>query len=103
MHKVCLVDILYISLITLGRIVMTKPAKRKKKYTTHAAPTIRISLTISPELVELVDKAAKQDYTTRSDIIRMSILWYLRPQGRELDQTDPDTIIKTLKPRKARA
>ncbi len=50
----------------------------------------------------MADKAAEQDFTTRSDIVRMSVLWYLRPQGRDLDQTDPDYIFKTLQHRKAR-
>lgn len=50
----------------------------------------------------MLDEAAAQDYTTRSDIIRMAILWYLRPQGRDLAQTDPEQIVKTLQHRQAR-
>ena len=65
--------------------------------------TIRINLTISKSLLRRVDDAAKQDYTTRSDIIRTSLLWFLRPQGREFDQTDPETILKVLNQRKAKA
>ncbi|HMH31134.1 MAG TPA: ribbon-helix-helix protein, CopG family [Methylomirabilota bacterium] len=65
--------------------------------------TIRISLTISEHLLGRLDKAAKQDYTSRSDIIRIALLWYLRPQGRELGQVDPDIILKTLKRRQAMA
>lgn len=50
----------------------------------------------------MVDKAAKEDFTTRSDIMRTALLWYLRPQGRELQQVEPDVIYKTLQHRKAR-
>jgi metal-responsive CopG/Arc/MetJ family transcriptional regulator len=63
----------------------------------------QISLNISDGLLAMVDKAAEEDFTTRSDMIRMAILWYLRPQGRELAQTDPDVILKTLEHRRARA
>ena len=65
--------------------------------------TIRINLTISRALLRRVDDAANQDYTTRSDVIRTGLLWYLRPQGRELDQTDPETILKVLNQRKTKA
>lgn len=61
----------------------------------------RIMISIPDGLLDMVDKAAKEDYTTRSDMIRMAILWYLRPQGRDLNQTDPDVILKTLEHRKA--
>lgn len=77
---------------------MATPKKRKA----HAAKTKRIMITVPDGLLAMVDKAAEEDYTTRSDIIRMAILWYLRPQGRDLAQADPDTILKTLQHRKAR-
>lgn len=73
-----------------------------KKRTTHKQTMQRINLTISEGLLELVDKEAENDFTTRSDMIRTALLWYLRPQGRELDQTDPDTILKTLQQRHMR-
>lgn len=62
--------------------------------------SVRINLTISKALLQRIDEAAKQDYTTRSDVIRQGVLFYLRPQGRELDQTDPETILKVLNQRK---
>lgn len=61
----------------------------------------RISLSISTGLLEMVDEAAEEDFTTRSDIIRAALLWYLRPQGRELKQVDPKVIVETLKRRQA--
>ena len=85
---------------------MSKPSsqqpKPRHKRTTYKENMTRISLSISPGILDLVDSAAKQDFTTRSDIIRMAILWYLRPQGRELDQTDPKIILKTLQHRQSR-
>lgn len=63
---------------------------------------VRITISISKGLLEMADEAAKDDFTTRSDIIRMALLWYLRPQGRDLAQADPDVILKTLQHRKAR-
>jgi metal-responsive CopG/Arc/MetJ family transcriptional regulator len=75
------------------------PKKRKSR----DRDIVRINLTISKALLRRVDEAAKQDYTTRSDIIRVALLWYLRPQGRELDQTDPDTVLKVLNQRRAKA
>lgn len=60
-----------------------------------------MNISMPPGLVKLIDEAAEQDFTTRSDVIRMAVLWYLRPQGRELNQADPDVILKTLQRRKA--
>ena len=75
----------------------------KRKYRPRSTEkSIRFNLTMSPELLKRVDAAAKQDYTTRSELIRMALLWYIRPQGRALDQTDPTVILKTLKHRHAR-
>jgi metal-responsive CopG/Arc/MetJ family transcriptional regulator len=77
----------------------SKPRRRKSE----ESVSVRINLTISKPLLERVDQAAIQDYTNRSDIIRAALLWYLRPQGRELDQTDPKAILATLKQRDAQA
>lgn len=74
-----------------------------KKYTTHKQKMVRINISINEGLLALIDKAAAEDYTTRSDIIRQAALWYLRPQGRDLAETDPDIILKTLQRRKALA
>lgn len=80
--------------------VQKTPLSSAKKVSHPPKPgTIRISLTIPEGLLKKVDEAAKQDYTTRSDLIRVALLWYLRPQGRELDQTDPEVILRTLQQR----
>ncbi|HEX7633108.1 MAG TPA: ribbon-helix-helix domain-containing protein [Candidatus Saccharimonadales bacterium] len=73
-----------------------------QKRTRHTAKATRIQLTLPAGLLKLVDQAAEEDFTTRSDMIRMAILWYLRPQGRELNQADPEEILKTLQHRKTR-
>jgi len=77
-----------------------KPARPKQRRT-HKAKSLRITITIPDGLLDIIDKAADQDYTTRSDIIRLAVLWYLRPQGRDFTQVDPDEILKTLQHRKA--
>lgn len=74
-----------------------------RKRRTLKAKMRRINISINDGLLSMVDEAAIKDFTTRSDIIRTALLWYLRPQGRELNQVDPDEIYKTLKNRKDRA
>lgn len=78
---------------------MDKPKKRHR----HGARMERITISISQGLLDMVDDAAEEDFTTRSGIIRIAIVWYLRPQGRGLAEVDPDYILKTLEHRKARA
>jgi metal-responsive CopG/Arc/MetJ family transcriptional regulator len=63
----------------------------------------QICVSLSPFLIDRLDQIAKDEYTNRSYIIRMALLYYLRPQGRELDGADPDTIFKILQHRKMRA
>ena len=69
----------------------------------HRAPMTRINLSISQNVLEMVDTAAKHDFTTRSDVIRMAILWYLRPQGRDFAEADADEILHMLQRRKFKA
>lgn len=68
--------------------------------------TIRINLTISRNLLAKVDEAAGQDFTSRSDIIRIALLSYLRSAGRtglDIEQTNPDLLLATLKTKKLKA
>lgn len=65
--------------------------------------TRRINISIPDGLLDMIDEAAKKDFTNRSDIIRAAVLWYLRPQGRDFGQADPDEVLKTLQNRKLRA
>ncbi|HVW22900.1 MAG TPA: ribbon-helix-helix protein, CopG family [Candidatus Saccharimonadales bacterium] len=61
----------------------------------------RITLTINTALLDRVDQAAEQEYTTRSDIIRIALLWYLQPH--EFAHADIEEVFKTLHQRKMRA
>lgn len=61
----------------------------------------RINLSIPEGILSMVDEAAKQDFTTRSDIIRSAVLWYLRPQGRDLRDIDPEVVVEIMQMRKA--
>ena len=78
-------------------------ASGHKKYARHAVKYVRLNISMSPQLIKLIDEAAEQDFTTRSELIRTAVLWYLRPQGREFAQVDPDIILKTLKRRQLQA
>lgn len=76
----------------------------------HSAPdsgrtkktSTRVMLTIPAQLLERVDKAATEDYTSRSDVIRSALLWYLRPEGRVTDQLGPNEVYDLVKARKAK-
>lgn len=81
---------------------MSKTPQGNKR-NSRRAKSVRINLIISDGLLDKVDQAAKQDFTTRSEIIRSALLWYLRPQGRDLNEADTDEILRTLQRRKAGA
>ena len=72
-----------------------------KKRNSRKAKSIRINFVVSEGLLDKVDQAAEQDFTTRSEIIRSALLWYLRPQGRDLSQADTDEVLTLLQRRKA--
>jgi hypothetical protein len=71
-----------------------------KKYRTNKQPMTRINLSIHKGLLDQVDKAAAEDFTTRSDIIRAALLWYLRPEEQKPQRIDPKYIAETKKRRK---
>jgi hypothetical protein len=73
------------------------PEKRRRN--TYKQPKLRTMFSIQPGLLKLVDEAAEKDFTTRSEIVRIALLWYLRPQGRDLATVDPDEIYKILRRR----
>lgn len=77
-----------------------KPAKRRNS---RKGRMKQIAISIPNDLLKQVDEAAKQDYTSRSDIIRIALLWYLRPQGRDLAKLSPEEIYKILNNRRMRA
>lgn len=78
-------------------------SNRPTKYTKRRAPNVKVTLTLPKGLLDLVDRAAVTDYTTRSDMIRMALLWYLRPQGRHAADLNDEEIFKTLHHRRTRA
>ena len=50
----------------------------------------KIHLTIDANLLALVDTLARRDYTTRSDILRMALLEYVRkPDNTDRPQAAP--------------
>ncbi len=76
---------------------MAKEIKHRKA---RKVKMVRIAISIPEGLLGLTDRAAEEDFTSRSDIIRAALVWYLQPQGRQLKQVDPEEILKTLKRRK---
>lgn len=81
-----------------------RPAK-KTRGANRAATQTRFNLSIAPGLLELVDEVAKKEFTTRSDVIRTALLWYLRPVGGEQFnyQSEQEALFELLRRRKARA
>lgn len=64
---------------------------------------VQVHIRLPRGILAMLDEAAQKDLTSRSDIIRMAILWYLRPQGRDLERFDPEEILKVLQHRQSRA
>ncbi len=62
--------------------------------------SVRINLTIPKGLLDTVDKAALIDYTSRSDIIRVALLQYIRersdlqPRPKELTPEEKEVLEK---------
>lgn len=71
----------------------------------RAMTNVRITLTIQPGLLDIVDEAAEKDFTTRSDIIRTALLWYLRPVGGRPQEygEEQEELYTLLRQRRARA
>lgn len=64
---------------------------------------VRIDMRILEHQLELIDQAAKDECTSRSELIRTAINWYLKPQNRANDQGEEDYIFATIKHRRTRA
>lgn len=76
----------------------------------------RVLLCLPEELLTAVDREAKSNFMTRSDLMRRALLWYLRPAARaqrqedaiveeELEElySDPEELLKILQQQKLRA
>ena len=85
----------------------SKPTRAAKKTrgANRATTQARFNLSIAPGLLELVDEVAEKEFTTRSDVIRTALLWYLRPIGGEQFnyQDEQEALLELLRRRKARA
>lgn len=86
----------------MGDLTSRRPRKqsnRPVKYKVHYQNFARINISMSQQLIDEIDKIAEDEYTTRSDIIRTAVLWYIRPQGRQLKNASPEQILRTLQRR----
>ncbi len=68
-------------------------------------PMLSINLRISAGQLEFLDEAAAEDVTTRSELIRTAIMWYLKPQNRRADQnqsqSEEEYVLSTFERRRA--
>ena len=63
----------------------------------------KINVTIPDRLLLQIDRIAKEDYTSRSDIIRQALLFYIRSSASVLQQTDEGILFKEMKNRQLKA
>lgn len=79
----------------------------------------RIIFSLPEDLLAAIDQEAKYNCTTRSNLVRQALVWYLRPTARtkrqvqdeaagddtEIDSlhVDPEELLKILKQQKLRA
>lgn len=84
---------------SMGKLVRGVQATRRRR--TRRQPKLQINLRIDRHFLSRIDEAAIQDCTTRSELIRTAIQWYLIPQNRSLEQNDQDYIFETIKHRRA--
>ncbi|HZL07617.1 MAG TPA: ribbon-helix-helix domain-containing protein [Candidatus Dormibacteraeota bacterium] len=63
----------------------------------------RINLTIADDLLKRLDEVAKNDYTSRSDIIRQAILFYFRSTAKTISRADRKALLKDMKSRQLQA
>jgi metal-responsive CopG/Arc/MetJ family transcriptional regulator len=81
-------------------VVTYKPNTTAKSRQSHKPRMQRIDLRINKELLLFIDGTAKQESTTRSELIRTAIYWYLMPQHRDASQSKEEYIFETLKHRR---
>lgn len=63
----------------------------------------RVNITIPDNLLLQVDEMATKDYTTRSDIIRQAVLFYMRSTASTLNKTEVESLFKNMKNRQLKA
>lgn len=66
-------------------------------------PSIRIHVTVSQSLLDMIDERAIKDCTTRSGLIRQALIWYLYPVGQVGEVLDEEALLRFLRRRKAKA
>lgn len=63
----------------------------------------RLNTTIPDGLLKQVDDLAIEDFTTRSEIVRRALIFYLRATGETLSETDADALLKAMRNRQLSA
>ncbi len=63
----------------------------------------RVTITIPDRLLVQIDTLAQDDYTTRSDIIRQAMLFYMRSVGSSLSPDEFRQLLADMRRRKLKA
>jgi metal-responsive CopG/Arc/MetJ family transcriptional regulator len=66
----------------------------------------RVLVSLPPALLAAVDRQAKADFVSRSELMRRALLEYLRPIDSQANEeelyTDPEEVLRILQRRKLR-
>ena len=61
---------------------------------------MQINVRIDKQLLARIDMATKHHFTTRSQLVRSAIYWFLMPHHRKLEQSEEDYIFETIQYRR---
>ena len=77
-----------------------------KREAVRLRPGKRVLLCMPPALVDAVDRQARAELTTRSDVLRRAVMEYLRCSDSSDNPvelfTDPDELVRMIRMRKLR-
>lgn len=59
----------------------------------------RVSITIPHNLLKKIDRVAREDYMSRSEVIRHATLFYLRSTASTLNEADAEALLEAMKGR----
>jgi metal-responsive CopG/Arc/MetJ family transcriptional regulator len=62
----------------------------------------RVTINMPENLLKKVDGIANEDYTSRSNIIRQAVLFYIRSNASALSKEDVDSLFRNMKSRQLR-
>jgi metal-responsive CopG/Arc/MetJ family transcriptional regulator len=63
----------------------------------------RINISVPDSLLKKIDEVAKEDYATRSEVIRHAALFYLRSTASTISKQDADALLEAMRGRQLSA